>query len=375
MSWLFSKPKSFLGIDIGAGGIKLVELRKEKNRPVLFTYGYTTENQDVHQLVKSNPKRLEIPSKKGSFQVDAKMFTEEKVKKYVKNIQLVCKEAKTVSKTAMVSLPVSAVFHAVITLPMLDKVDFNSVLKAEVKKLLPQPIDDMALDYQILPGKEGDKNQKVLVNAVPKIMVDFYSAVFQRAGFELDSLEPESFALCRSLVGKDPATSLVIDIGAERTNFFINDQGFPLTHHSIEMGGNKIDKLLQSVLGVDKAAVEQIKHDVSNYSQIFPERTNGNLIEIVRSVLDPIMNEVEYSLDLFVSQIGNESRKPEKIILTGGASLLPNLADYISNQFNMKCYVGDPWARVVYQDSLKPVLNSIGPRMSVAIGLALRNVV
>ncbi|MBU1613322.1 type IV pilus assembly protein PilM [Patescibacteria group bacterium] len=373
MSW-FSKPKSFIGIDIGAGGVKLVELRKEKNRPVLFTYGYTAEYQGVHELVKNNAKKLEIPGKKKML-VDAKMFTEERMKAYANNIARVCREAKTVSKTAVVSLPVSSVFHVVVTLPKLDKDEFNLVLKAEIKKLLPQPIESMALDYQILPGQEGDKNQRVLVNAVPRLMVDFYSAVFQKAGLVLDSLEPESTALTRSLVGKDPATCLIIDIGAERTNFFINDQGFPITHHTIETGGHKVDKLLQNALGVDKNVVEQIKHDVSMYAQIFPERTNGKFMEIIAPVVDPIIKEIEYSMDLFVSQSGYENRRPEKIILTGGASLLPNLSEYIANKFKLKCYVGDPWARVVYQDALKPVLNTIGPRMSVAIGLALRNVI
>lgn len=351
-----------------------MELRKEKNRPVLFTYGYTAEYQGVHELVKNNAKKLEIPGKKKML-VDAKMFTEERMKAYANNIARVCREAKTVSKTAVVSLPVSSVFHVVVTLPKLDKDEFNLVLKAEIKKLLPQPIESMALDYQILPGQEGDKNQRVLVNAVPRLMVDFYSAVFQKAGLVLDSLEPESTALTRSLVGKDPATCLIIDIGAERTNFFINDQGFPITHHTIETGGHKVDKLLQNALGVDKNVVEQIKHDVSMYAQIFPERTNGKFMEIIAPVVDPIIKEIEYSMDLFVSQSGYENRRPEKIILTGGASLLPNLSEYIANKFKLKCYVGDPWARVVYQDALKPVLNTIGPRMSVAIGLALRNVI
>jgi hypothetical protein len=39
----FSKPKSFLGIDFGAGGVKLVELKQEKNRPVLFTWDITRD--------------------------------------------------------------------------------------------------------------------------------------------------------------------------------------------------------------------------------------------------------------------------------------------------------------------------------------------
>ena len=41
--------------------------------------------------------------------------------------------------------------------------------------------------------------------------------------------------------------------------------------------------------------------------------------------------------------------------------------------FPLRVFVGDPWARVIYQDGLKSILGEIGPRMAVSIGLGLRN--
>lgn len=370
----FSKPKAYLGVDIGAGGIKLVELRQEKNRPVLYTYGFTSDRQDVRQLLEREEKMVKEMKSGKKVETVTEEFSDDKIKKYVGDILSVCRAARTTAKNVVVSLPVSAVFHSVLTIPKLDKDAFNNVLKAEIKKLLPRPVEEIALDYQILPGKSEDKNQRVLVNAVPKNLVNFYSKVFQKAGFILDSLEPESTALARALVGKDPANSLIIDIGAEKTNFFIVDQGAPVTHHSIETGGKKIDKLLLSALGMPVDSIEQVKIDISKYSQLNPGKFDGNLVALLMPVMDPIIKEIEYSLDLFITQSGNENKHMEKIILTGGAAVLPHLADFISEQFKVKCYIGDPWARVVYQDGLKPILNEIGPRMSVAVGLALRNV-
>ena len=78
---------------------------------------------------------------------------------------------------------------------------------------------------------------------------------------------------------------------------------------------------------------------------------------------------------MFLRQSGNETKRPEKIILTGGGAIFPYLADYLAEKFKLKCYVGDPWGRVVYQEGLKRILNQIGPRMAVALGLALRNMV
>ncbi|MEK7131193.1 MAG: type IV pilus assembly protein PilM [Patescibacteria group bacterium] len=383
MFW--NKPKSYLGVDIGSGGIKLVELRLEKNRPVLFSYGLTSGKQNIHKLATNEEKNIagllqkektantppSVPPLKGEGDNNAQ------IEKYANTIKTICKTSRIMSKTAVVSLPVSSVFHAVVTLPMVKKEDLDHIVKAEVKKLLPMPLEEMALDYQALKGSPEDKSQRVLVNAVPHKLIEFYSKVFQRAGLSLDALEPESTALARSLVGRDQAVSMIIDIGSERTNFFIIDQGVPITHQSIESGGDKIDKILQNILGFEQALVEQAKYDLFDY---LAANSNNVLseqkwLDILMPVVDPIIKEIEVSLELYLRQTGNEGKRPEKIILTGGMALMPFLAKYIQEKFKIKCYVGDSWARVVYQDGLKPILRQIGPRMSVAIGLALRNTI
>ena len=65
----------------------------------------------------------------------------------------------------------------------------------------------------------------------------------------------------------------------------------------------------------------------------------------------------------------------EKIILTGGSSVLIGLTDYLKEILQIKVYVGDPWARVIYPVELKSVLAELGPRFSVPVGLAMREIV
>lgn len=379
MFW--KKQKSFLGVDIGSGGIKIVELRLEKNRPVLFSYGLTSNKQDVHKLLSNEEKNIanllgSSSEKKEQAISSSDQLADAQIEKYANSIKTICKTARIISKTAVVSLPVSSVFHAVVTLPIVKKDELDHLVKAEVKKLLPMPLEEMALDYQVLKGVGEEKSQRILVNAVPHKMIEFYSKVFQKAGLSLEALEPESTALARSLVGRDQAVAMVIDIGSERTNFFIIDQGVPITHQSIESGGDKIDKILQNILGVEHDLIGQIKYDLFDYlspgNNILSQQ---KWLDILAPVIDPISKEIEVSLELYLRQTGNEGKRPEKIILTGGMALVPFLAKYIQEKFRIKCYVGDSWARVVYQDGLKPVLRQIGPRMSVAIGLAMRNIV
>lgn len=376
----FLKQKSYLGIDVGSSGIKLVELRLEKKRPVLFSYGLTYAKQDIHKLQVREDKNLanligQDPKKSVSSVTD--QFTDENIEKYSGIIKGLCKASKIISKTAVVSLPVSSVFHAVVTLPLVKKEELDHLIKAEVKKLLPVPLEEMALDFQVLTGLSSDQSQRVLVNAVPYKLIEFYSKVFSRSGLTLEALEPESTALTRCLMGRDQAVAMIIDIGSERTNFFIIDHGAPITHQTIESGGDKMDKILQNILGVESDLVEKIKYDLFDF---LPSANNNNVseqkwLDILMPVIDPMLKEIEISLEVYLRQTGNEGKRPEKIILTGGTALMPYLAKYIEGKFRIKCYVGDSWARVVYQDGLKPVLRQIGPRLSVAIGLALRSMV
>ncbi|OGH89790.1 MAG: hypothetical protein A2537_02310 [Candidatus Magasanikbacteria bacterium RIFOXYD2_FULL_36_9] len=376
---LFFKPKSHLGIDLGAGGIKIVELQIEKKRPMLYTYGMTSQMQDVHRLFDVSIKKdIRLSASDQKVKVEAPLIDPDQIKKYAELLKAVCLASRTKAISATVSLPVSVVFHAVINLPLLKKEELDKVLRAEVKKLLPRPIDDMVLDYQMIKNAPESKTQRVLVNAVPKELVVFYTQVFKLAGIGLESLEPESIALERSLVGRDQSVAMIIDIGAERTNFYIIDQGYAITHHSTEIGGTRLNKILSSILGLNEDLVEQLKHDY--FGSLLKKSSRGQMTKekffgLFSSIIDPIMKEIEYSFELYLKQSGNENKRPEKIILTGGGSSMPFLADIISDKFNIKCYVGDPWGRVVYQDGLKPALNKIGPRMSVAVGLALRKLV
>jgi type IV pilus assembly protein PilM len=345
----------------------------------LFTYGVTSGGHDVHQLFlnhNANPSSTEEQSESAL----NKRITEdqEKIQEYAALLKKVCKAARTISKTAVVSVPVSALFHTVVTLPMVKKAELGTLLKAEMRKLLPYPPEEASLEYEIIPAKDHENMQRILVSAAPLSLVSFYTKIFKQAGLDLKFLESESTALTRSLIGRDTALSMIVDMGAERTNFFIIDEARTITQHSIEIGGKQINATLGRILGVPSEHIEQLKYDFFQRVTYQPDErllTKDVFLDIFMGVVDPILKEIEYSFDLYLRQSSNTAKRPEKIILTGGGAQLPYLANFLADKFKLKCYVGDPWGRVVYQDGLKPILHTMGSRMAVAIGLALRNIV
>jgi len=377
-----AKEKSYLGVDIGAHGIKMVELKNTKNRPQLWTYGILEKNLDIHL---HNSKKIEDKEEKkpenaqAYFPQDKVMKTdnslsqmqvvlsdEDRINQYADMLKVLMKKSKVSTKHASSSLPVSQVFHTVINLPKVEEKAISTIVKAEVAKMIPYPIEEMQVIPQKIPVENKNGNITLLVTAAPKILISFYSKIFQRSGLQLMELETEAFALTRSLVGRDTTVSMIVDVGAERTNFFIIDNATPMTYRSLHIGGNDFDRILASTLGLEGDIASKVKSSLSLENMKLSS-------ESFVSILDPIVQEIKYSFDLYLRQSGNIGKRPEKIVLSGGASLFPVIQDYITQKFDMKVFVANPWARVMHQDGIKKILDNLGPRMAVSIGLALRN--
>ncbi len=320
-----------------------------------------------------------------------------------KIIKQVCNKAKTTNTKAVSALPAFSVFSSILSLPPLKESVLKTTIESEAKKVVPLPIEQMVLDWKIIddlpdsqltgktvvlenqPGAEANgqfnkkaflkinpgapaKNIKILLTAAPKELVKKYIDIFRFAGLELLSLDTEAFALIRSLVGNDKSALMIVDIGSAVTNVVVVINGIPILSRSIQMGGTSITQTIASNLGISLDQAEQFKYDLT-LNQSGPEKKLPKAIEVA---LTPIIDEIKYSLNFYQSR---GPKKIEKIILSGGSSLLFfSLPDYLSQTLGLRVYRGDPWARVIYPQDLKPVLDEIGPRFSVAVGLALRNI-
>ena len=69
------------------------------------------------------------------------------------------------------------------------------------------------------------KNVKILLTGANKALIKKYVEIFKTANINLLSLETESFALIRSVVGGDLSTVMVIDMGASTSSITIVNKG------------------------------------------------------------------------------------------------------------------------------------------------------
>ncbi len=348
-----AKKASYLGVDIAYGGMKLVELQNEKGRARLVTYAYA--NVPAESLEKS---LLSDPAAAADL------------------LKKMMAKARTTTKRAISALPVSSVFSSILSVPTTNEKELKDAIANQAKKLIPLPLEEVSLDTKVIDKTEKSDTTKAstraLVTAAPKTLVQKYVEIFKSAQLELISLETEAFAEIRSLVGKDRTTILIVDIGALRTNIIIVESGVPFVTRSIATGGNGITQTIAKTLGIPLEQAETMKRDIKSMQAFAPA---GDLSPILTVLVKPILDEIKYSFNVYQSsESGHQGKRIEKIILTGGSSLLPRLPEFLTQQMGVNTYLGNPWARVVYPPDLRPVLEEIGPRFSVPIGCAMRDI-
>lgn len=355
------KIRSYLGIDIGIAGIKMVEFHEARERARLHTYAYYDR-----PISDFGVNLLDDPAVASQ------------------TIKAMIKKSKATSTKVVTGLPLSSVFSSVLSVPRLADKDQKGAIEVQARKLISMPLEELILDSKVITsaeqlkvkGPEAVKNIQVLLTAAPKTLVSKYLAVFRAAGLELASLETEAFALIRSLVGKDKSTLMIIDIGSLRTSVLVVVGGIPYLSRSIDVGGLKFTKAAAAALGVDDAEAEAMKNDFRSMGTM----EQGGIPPIFEPLINQIVAEINFSLKLFAgldSQNAAERndapiKTVEKIILTGGGSLLPNIDAYLAQKLNLRVFRGDPWARILYPDDVRPLLDEIGPRFSVSVGLAMR---
>ena len=336
-------------MDIGTSGIKVVELIKDGNSVLLSNYGFSE-------------KKIENinPNAKIDINYAAKAVTE------------VMRRSKIQTRNVVTALPTFSVFSSVLSLNEVPDKSLDPAIRWEAKKIIPLPLDEMVLDWQkIETPEDAGKNDgmiKVLITGAPRSLVNNYINIFKKAQLNLLSLETETFSLVRSLIGNDKASFLIVEVGANTTDISMVKNSIPIHSRSIDIGGLVLTNAVAKSLKVSLARAEQFKCDLG---LDLMDQTQAAVPKVIKETLAPIVNEIKYVLNLFKTDQGADV---EKIILSGGSSMLANLNNYLSAELDKKVIIGNPWSRVIYPHELEETLDKIGPKMAVSIGLAMREV-
>jgi type IV pilus assembly protein PilM len=215
--------------------------------------------------------------------------------------------------------------------PAMDEEDMRSALRFEAQELIPIPLDEAVLDFQVLetiPNPDGESTARILLAAAQRDMVRTHLAAVERGGLTATTVDLVPFALIRSLGNPqeflpDPDRSqAIVCVGAGVTNVVVHEAGVPRFVRILPVGGDDITRAIAEELDVDLDLAEDLKRRADEASGDDLEARTGG---IVNQRLGTLIEEIRGSLDFYLAQA--DATPFERVLVTGGASRTRGLVD------------------------------------------------
>lgn len=351
---------SAIGVDIGTSAIKVVQIKKKNGKAMLETYGAIA----LGPYAGSEAGRPAVLP----------------VEKSAEALKEVLSQSGITGSDLCLAIPIQSSLIFTLELPaQVSENEIASIVPTEARKYIPVPIDEVAIDYFILPKKEASFEElsvpvspaapkeklTVLVVATQNDAVSKYRSIVSQCGLSASFFEIEIFSSIRANFEHELSPVLLMDFGASRAKLSLVEFGMVKSHHTIDRGSADITNSISKSLSIPFSDAERMKKDFG----LFGNPAEKSLAEIIKVHVDYIFSETNNVLMGYEKKYG---RTVSKIIFTGGGSLLKGLSEVASDNFRAEIEIGHPFSKVGAPQFLDKVLESMGPEFAVALGLALR---
>lgn len=263
-----------------------------------------------------------------------------------------------------------------VDLPWLPPAEMRKSLPFQVQDFIPIPVDQAVLDFHPLEeftNEAGGRMLRMLLVAADRDMVNGALRAVQQAGLTPAMVDLTPFALLRSLTpsdvrGNEGEADAYVNVGASITNIVVHQGGVPRFVRILVMGGNDITDAVAERLGIPVGEAEAIKAQTGMSAS--PD-TGHPAARVIEQAGSQWVEEVRGSLDYYGAQPG--AARLNRIVLTGGGSLLAGLAERLANSTRLVVEPASPYA------SLKlgklglsaEQLEYVQPLVAVPVGLAM----
>jgi type IV pilus assembly protein PilM len=342
------KTKQLVGLDIGSSSIKAVELKLNRGGThELVSFGLEPLAQDtvVDGAIMDAPQVAAAISK---------VFDAQKIK----------------TKNVATSVSGHSVIVKRVTLPLMTEDELFDRIPSEASQHIPFDIADVNLSYQLLESM--DSQMDVLLVAVKKDKILNHTNVLAQAGKTPVVVDIDAFALqnCFEINYEPDAgqTVALLNVGASVMNINIVRGGVPLFTRDVSVGGNQYTDALQKELDLNFDDAERLKKGDTLASVTDEQRG-----QILRSVSDILTLEIQKTFDFFRATASGENI--QRICVAGGTARVPGLLDLLREEFAMPVEELYPFRKVTPNGGRhsEEQIRELAPRLSIAVGLALRS--
>ncbi|HUD81414.1 MAG TPA: type IV pilus assembly protein PilM [Patescibacteria group bacterium] len=342
---LLSGVSDFFGLDIGTTALRLVQLHGTGPTRALVKYAYVPiDNKLAVSDAGTDQGRLAL-----------------KVRELIT-------QSGMNTKNVAVGLPSQKVFTTVVDIEHLQKNELDKAIRYQADSLIPTAVDESKIDWAFIGESPKDPGKiEILLSSVTNSFVEQRLDMLESVGLNVIAFEPDNLALARALIAPDSTyPQMVLDISSKSTDLVIIMNGAPRLTRAIPTGTETIVKAAAQNLNVDdKQAAEFVFKFGLN-----KEKLEGQVYQAIIGTIEILTNEIDKSIKFFQARYTDS--KIDRIIVTGGASSLPEFPIHIANLFSLNVEIGNAWRNVSFPAERQNELTAISNQFSVAAGLAER---
>lgn len=353
----FLKNKS-VGIDISDYSVEAVELKRDGS--AISVSGFGRVNLPMGVVERGRIK-------------DGK-----KLKMAVKEAMERAEPSRIDTKDIYFGLSETRLYSHVLEIPEKKRGRIESIAREEAVKNIPIKQSDLLYAYKAIDTPEG--NIKItIIGASKKLVTDWYK-FFDNMGLEAD-FDIESFALVRGLKKQiGGGASLMIDMGAETSNFLIfSDIGLACSHTFFSGGDEITKKISETKKSADGKAIDFNEAEKIKITHgLAPDDANKDIVMPIKTSLTPLVDDIKETIRFYTERM----KKPlSEIILVGGTANLKGIKEHLTSaltSFNssLKKDFPDLYKENIMVNIGEPALKVRGDSLLFieAIGLAMKGV-
>ncbi|NJD18761.1 MAG: type IV pilus assembly protein PilM [Gemmatimonadetes bacterium] len=341
---LFGRKKSSIGLDIGSGFVKVVEVDHSGTQP------------EVSRVA----MRPLLPAAIVEGEIMDYGLVSETVRSLFQGLGM--KQADVVT-----AIGGHDVIIKKIQMDRMKESDAREVIRWEAEQHVPFDIKSVELDFQILnPHAEG-MQMEVLLVAAKRELVDNKVGLLQDAGINPVIIDVDAFALHNAFEHNYPNAQdgiiALVNVGHETTNVNILENGVPILTRDIPFGSRRIREDLQRERGLTAEQAEDV---------VQARETVDDLDRFVDASADEIAVGIERASAFLMTREDGETLG--KIFLSGGGARVPGMVESLARRMNVETRLVNPFERVPVRPGAagEVSIEEAAPMLLLPLGLALR---
>ena len=260
-----------------------------------------------------------------------------------------------------------------------DEKKIKQIIEFEAKNAIPFSMDEVVWDSQLISSSDDSGEIEAMFVIVKNEEIDKITRILESLGKEIVLIEVAPTACYNAAMANGVCYTdceMILNIGGRCSTLIFIDNGRFFVR-IIPIAGHSVTLQISKEFGISYNEAEELKrrHGFVALGGAYEEPDSevaATVSKIIRNVMTRLHGEVNRSINVYRSQ--QKGRKPEKLYLAGGSSVMAYTPRFFAEKLRIPVEYLNPFQNIAIAPALdKESLANLAHMFSETIGLAVRH--